>query len=90
MGASDFWGDVDLCFENAENMYLETSMSPNAPVVLPQFLNTHGCEKVLFGTNYPYTEYTCECEKIASCRFSESENRAIHYSNAKKLLDGQF
>jgi predicted TIM-barrel fold metal-dependent hydrolase len=88
MGASDFWGDVHLCFENSKNIYLETSMSPNAPVVLPQFIESHGFEKVLFGTNYPFTDYQCECEKIASCNFNESVNQAIYFSNTKKILRG--
>lgn len=89
MGASDFWGDVNLCCANSENIYLETSMSPNAPVVLPQFIKRNGSEKILFGTNYPYTDYKCECEKIAFCNFNESINQSIYYSNAKRILRGQ-
>lgn len=87
MAASDYWGDVIPSMRLAENLYIETSLNTNVPAVLPGFVEEFGFEKILFGTNYPYSSYRLEIEKFLLCHFSENDNKKIFYGNAKKLLN---
>ena len=46
----------------------------------------HGIEKILFGTDSPWSDQTDYVEKINSLDFSKDEKEQILYINAKKLL----
>jgi len=86
MGASDYWGDVIPSIRLADNIWIETSLNMNVPAVLPSFVRNFGPERILFGTNFPYSGYRVECEKILLCRFSDEVNDKIFALNAKRLL----
>ncbi len=86
MGATDYWGDVIPCVRMANNIYIETSLNTNVPAVLPGFVKEFGADKLLFGTNFPYSNYRLECEKILKCNFSREVNKNIFSLNAKELI----
>lgn len=46
----------------------------------------HGTEKILFGTDCPWSEQKEYVEKISSLDFTEEEKENIFWQNAKKLL----
>ncbi len=85
-GSSGDNGIKVAIYENS-NIYIETSLNTNVPAVLPGFVKEFGFEKILFGTNYPYSSYRLETEKLLLCHFSENDNKKIFYGNAKKLLN---
>jgi predicted TIM-barrel fold metal-dependent hydrolase len=86
MGASDYWGDVIPSMRLADNIWMDTSLNSNVPAVLPSFVREFGPDRVLFGSNYPYSCYRVECEKILLCHFDEETNRKIFALNARQLL----
>jgi len=86
MGASDYWGDVVPSMRLAGNIYIETSLNTNVPAVFPDFVGEFGFERILFGSNYPYSSYRLECEKILLCGFDAVENGKIFFDNARELL----
>jgi len=86
MGASDYWGDVVPSMRLAGNIYVETSLNTNVPAVFPGFVGEFGFDRILFGSNYPYSSYRLECEKILLCGFGAVENVKIFFDNARELL----
>lgn len=88
MGVSDYWNDIIPAFRIADNLYLETSVNGNVPAVLPSFIEEFGDEKILFGTNYPYTDYALEVSKIIRTGIHPSSLEKIFYENSQKLLGG--
>jgi len=87
MGVSDYWGDIIPAVRICPNIFVETSVNANVPAVLKNFLNEFGDEKVLFGSNYPYTSYAMEYRKIERAGLSSSSLEKIYYRNACRLLD---
>ncbi len=86
MGVSDYWADIIPSFRLASNMYLETSVNTNVPAVLKSFVDEFGDKKILFGTNFPFTDYNMEAEKIARSGLSEENLQNIYVRNAAALL----
>ena len=86
MGVSDYWGDIIPSFRLCGNLYLETSVNTNVPAVLESFVDEFGDEKILFGTNFPFTDYVMECEKIEKAGISENSMERIFFRNSCELL----
>jgi len=86
MAASDYWGDVIPSLRLAKNILIETSLNTNVPGVLPGFVREFGFDRILFGSNYPYSSYRLEHEKLMLCGFSEEEYEKIFRGNARTLL----
>lgn len=71
------------------NIYLDTSsslsfLSKNDVYSIAQ---NHGCDKILFGSDYPMWSQKKEMELLSDVGFSEEELDKILYQNASKLLD---
>lgn len=86
MGVSDYWGDIIPSFRLADNLYLETSMNTNVPAVLKDFVSEFGDQKILFGSSYPYTDYTMEYRKIERAGLPAESLERIFYGNACRLF----
>ncbi|MBI1969034.1 amidohydrolase family protein [Candidatus Woesearchaeota archaeon] len=67
------------------NLFLETSIV-SSPKIVEMAVQKCGSEKILFGSDFPYSDQELEVEKIrrANLRLPEKEN--IFYKNALRLL----
>ena len=52
-----------------------------------RIIQKHGSDKILFGTDCPWSEQKRSVEELLSCGFCESENKQIFSDNAKKVFD---
>jgi hypothetical protein len=86
MGVSDYWGDIIPSIRLSSNIYLETSINPNIPAVLKNFINEFGDDNVIFGSNYPYTDYKIECKKVERSGICTSSLEKIFFRNACNLF----
>lgn len=88
LGGQNQWNDVEkfLC---RTNIFLDTSMGQKY-YSREQFLRivkSHGAEKILFGTDSPWSNGKDEINAIQALSLSEKEKAAILGGNAKKLLN---
>jgi hypothetical protein len=86
MGVSDYWGDIVPSVRLAPNIYLETSVNTNVPAVLPSFVEEFGDRSILFGSNYPYTDYEMEYRKIERAGLPPDSLERIFFRNACGLF----
>jgi predicted TIM-barrel fold metal-dependent hydrolase len=90
----DFWDDsVDLA-GSFENVSFDTSMAlsghGSAPVLSDQealeLVRRIGCERVLFGTDFPWGSAVEDLDRIGRLGLSGEEKEAILCGNAKRVL----
>jgi predicted TIM-barrel fold metal-dependent hydrolase len=86
MGVSDYWGDIIPATRLTANLYIETSVNTNVPAVLKSFVDEFGDEKVLYGSNFPFTDYEMEYRKIEMAELSAESLENIFFANAADLL----
>jgi len=67
-----------------DNVYLETSWSPKATIELA--LKEVGSNKILMGTDNPYSDYQIEIKKLEVIKMSEQDRIGIKGGNLAKLL----
>lgn len=82
MGFSDFWYDAAIAAD-LPNIYLEYSYQMHS--VIRTCLETHGAEKILFGSHWPFSSLKIEIDK-ANIACNESEKSKILGENAARLL----
>lgn len=87
LGGQSQWDEVERHLVG-ENIYLDTSMGQK---LYPeeQFLRiarTHGADKILFGTDSPWSCAKDEVELISALPLSDEEKALILSDNAKRLL----
>jgi hypothetical protein len=83
----DFHFDVPYCLEACPNLWAETSR--NGLANLEALACRFGAERLLFGSDYPFSSYEAEIAKIRllpGC--GESERERIFSGNALALLEG--
>ena len=56
------------------------------PEKMVEMIQTHGADKVLFGTDYPAVHLGEEAEKFLSLALTDEEKEKIMYKNAERLL----
>jgi predicted TIM-barrel fold metal-dependent hydrolase len=87
-GGHDQWDDV-LTYLAGTGIYLDTSMGFEY-FTSEQFLNIkakHGADKILFGSDSPWSSAGTEIEHIKSLPLSDEEKFEILGGNAKKILN---
>lgn len=87
MGGYSFWDDVKKhLFE--ENIYLDTSycLMKMGKDQLKSMILAHGYEKVLFGSDSPWTIQKQEVEKIRTLGLNDVQTNAVLYANSACLL----
>lgn len=84
MGFSDFWYDVSFAAEGLDNMYLE--LSYQMPSVIIEAIDRCGREKVLFGSDWPFSREKIEMVK-AGLSENEEDRKYILGENARRLLN---
>lgn len=83
MGFSDFWYDVTFAAEGLENIYLEFSYQ--MPSVILDAIEKCGSDRVLFGSDWPFSREKIEIEK-AKLADGTTEQKLILGGNAARLL----
>ncbi len=86
-GGYQVWDEVED-FLIGSNVYLDTSFTlPHLDASrFVAMARSHGIEKVVFGTDSPWTAQADEIEKIQHCGFEDDEQRNIFYRNARRIL----
>jgi predicted TIM-barrel fold metal-dependent hydrolase len=81
----DFHFDVPYCLEACPNLWAETSR--NGLANLESLVRQFGAQRLLFGSDYPFSSYEAEISKISllpGC--GEAERERILSANALSLL----
>ncbi len=68
-----------------KNLYLETSIV-SSPMIIKMGVKMCGSEKILFGSDFPYSDQELELEKVLRCDISEKDKNNILFRNAVRLL----
>jgi predicted TIM-barrel fold metal-dependent hydrolase len=83
-----FANDSDAFFaaiSKYDNAYVDTSIV-SSPKIIELRVNMVGAGKILFGSDFPYSDQQIELLKVQKCEIKESEKRSILYGNAARLL----
>lgn len=83
-----FANDSEYFFEEIkkyENAFVETSIV-SSPKIIENRVKQIGADKILFGSDAPYSDQEIELLKIKKCDISKKEKDLILYMNALKLL----
>ena len=87
LGGHSQWDDVEK-FLVGTNVYLDTSMGmehyPHDQFL--RIVKNHGADKILFGSDSPWTKADEEIEMLNSLPLSQEEKELILYKNAKRIL----
>lgn len=73
--------------KNHENLYLETSIMSLTSVRVNRIYDIVGAEKILFGSDVPYSDQDVEILKIRKSKMSDEDKELVFYKNALKLLN---
>ncbi len=87
MGGRDQWDEVERELAG-ENVYLDTSNGFDfyGEDAFLRIVRAHGADKILFGSDSPWTCAKDELAKINALPLTEDEKKAILGENAKRLL----
>ncbi|MHB1002155.1 MAG: amidohydrolase family protein [Armatimonadota bacterium] len=87
MGGYDCWDDVDR-YLVGRNLFFDTSYSLTdmGPDRMASMIRSHGAEKVLFGTDSPWTDQSAEVEGIRALNLTPDEIESVLGGNAARLL----
>lgn len=90
MGGYESWDDVER-YLVGRDIYFDTSysMADLGRERMSTLIKAHGTEKVLFGTDSPWTDQKAEVEAIRGLDLTEEEKTAILGGNAERLLGYQ-
>ena len=83
-----FANDSEVFFSKLverKNAYVETSIV-SSPRIIEMRVKQAGCEKILFGSDFPYSDQEIELLKIRKARLTDYEKNRILYVNAETLL----
>jgi predicted TIM-barrel fold metal-dependent hydrolase len=86
-GGHDQWDDVEKYLAGTD-IYLDTSMGFEY-FSAEQFLRivkNHGADKILFASDYPWSNAKTEIEHLKALPLSDEEKNAILGENAKRIL----
>jgi len=87
LGGHDQWDDVEKYLAGSE-IYLDTSMGfeyfPHESFL--RIVEKHGADKILFGSDAPWSNAKTEIEILRSLKLSEDDTNAILGENAKRVL----
>jgi len=87
LGGHDQWDDVETHLAGS-GIYLDTSMGFEY-FLHDQFfriVRKHGADKILFGSDAPWSNAKTEIEHLKSIHLTDDEVRAILSGNAKRIL----
>lgn len=88
MGGYECWEDVERCLVG-KGLYFDTSYSlaELGPERMVALMRAHGIERILFGTDSPWTDQAAEVAGIRGLALTDEEVDAVLGGNAERLLD---
>ena len=81
---ADFWYDVIDSMKRCTNIYAETSLV--CPGTIKSVISHIGCNRILFGSDFPNGSIEVEIEKINSIGLSKDDLRKVLAKNIERLL----
>lgn len=87
LGGQRQWDDVEKYLVGTD-VYLDTSMGMSyySHEQFLRIVKSHGADKILFGSDSPWSRANEEIEMLNSLPLAQTEKDLILYKNAKKLL----
>ena len=88
MGGVSAWESVYFYLAGVENIYLDTAfVAGRIPEELYlKIIKKHGTDRILFGSDLPWSRPSAEKEIIEKLPLSSQEVEKIFYKNAVELL----
>ena len=88
LGSANMWDDVEKYLVGTD-IYIDTSMGFEyySKEQFMRIVNGHGADKVLFGSDSPWSRADGEINAIKSLPLTENQKDLILYKNAKRLLN---
>lgn len=89
LGGMNLWDDVEKHLAGKfENVYLDVSVIAGyiAPEQLLRIIRQHGTDKILYGSDCPWSDPSSEIAMINELPLSAKDKEAIFHKNAEKLL----
>jgi predicted TIM-barrel fold metal-dependent hydrolase len=83
MGWSDFWYDAALAAKDLPNIYLEISYQ--MPSVIKDAIQVCGAERVVYGSDWPYSRMRIELNKVRVAPTVAAKNDILAL-NAKRIM----
>lgn len=87
LGGQDQWDDVEKYLVGTD-VYFDTAMGMEyySHEQFVRIVKNHGADKILFGSDSPWTKANKEIEILNSLPLTQEEKDLILYKNAKRLL----
>ena len=87
MGGYAMWDETEACLAGS-SVYLDTSycLGHIHPSQFERIIRKHGADKILFGTDSPWTDQAEEIRRLKELSLAGAEWNAIMGENARKLL----
>ena len=87
LGGHDQWDEVEE-YMVGEDLYLDTSMGFEfySHEQFLRIVKNHGADKILFGSDSPWSRADKEIAALCALPLSDSEKDAILYKNAQRIL----
>ena len=87
-GGYSVWEEAGKKLSGFKNFYVDTSSSLFALDVntAEKLIDMYGCDRVMFGTDYPMWDMSEELERFYKLNLTETEQNKILYQNSAKLL----
>lgn len=87
LGSANMWDDVER-FLVGKNIYFDTSMGFEyySKEQFVRIVNGHGAEKILFGSDSPWSRAGDELKTLCSLPLTDEQKELITCKNAKRLL----
>lgn len=89
LGGMNLWDDVEKHLAGKfDNVYLDVSVIAGYidEKQLERVIRTHGCDRILYGSDCPWSDPKSEIEMIERLCLTEEERELIFFKNAEKLL----
>ncbi len=89
LGGMNMWDEVEEEIAGKfRNVYLDVSVIADyiEPAQLLRIIRTHGADRILFGSDCPWSDPTSEIRMIEDLPLSSEEKELIFWKNAARLL----
>lgn len=93
LGGMNLWDDVEKYLAGKfRNVYLDISVIAGyiAPEQLLRIIRTHGADRILFGSDCPWSDPAAEIAMIEELPLSYNEKELIFFENAERLLGNKI
>lgn len=88
-GGYDSWEMLEEAIDTAkrhDNVYLEICATGRFPGILEHLISRVGEDKVVFGTDAPFHDWTAEVAHVAFARVSDSVKQKVFGLTMQRLL----